>query len=368
MAQYKYQTQKGIKWIAKFTYEDLNTHLVKTVYKRGFDSKRAAKVFEEEYLDNLAIESGEKEPIRERTFEDVYYEYLSSHRREDIKDSTLMTKYNIFEHHIFPTFRDVLIDEITDDDIANWQNTVKECRKPNGNPFSPSYLRTIQSQLNSIINYAFQKGYIHQNPLVDIKNMGIKDKRVGIWTMEEYEKFAYHAMKYPEFYYAFEVLYWCGLRQGELFALTLNDIDFKQGLISVTKSYQVVNGYGVISTPKTPSSNRTVSMPGFLVDELKEYIGMLYELEPEERLFKMSKSRLSDAFHKISNEAGLERITVHGLRHSHVSLLINRKYDIFEVSKRVGHKSIKTTQDIYGHLFDDVQRTIANDLDTMRRG
>ena len=72
-------------------------------------------------------------------------------------------------------------------------------------------------------------------------------------------------------------------------------------------------------------------------------------------------------FHKLSEEAGLRRITVHGLRHSHVSLLISKKYDIFEVSKRIGHKSIKTTQDIYGHLFDEVQKTIANDLDSLRR-
>ena len=79
-------------------------------------------------------------------------------------------------------------------------------------------------------------------------------------------------------------------------------------------------------------------------------------------------SGLSKAFLKFTEEAGLEPITVHGLRHSHVSLLINRKFDIFEVSKRIGHKSITTTQDIYGHLFDDVQKTIANDLDNIRRG
>ena len=214
----------------------------------------------------------------------------------------------------------------------------------------------------------YHKGYLDHNPLADVKNMGIKDKRVEIWSADEYERFAYCAMNYPEYYYAFEVLYWCGLREGEMFALTLNDIDFRQGLISVTKTYQVVNGHGVISTPKTPSSVRKVSMPGFLVDELKEYVGMLYDPKPEDRIFKVTKSNLSKVFHKLSEEAGLERITVHGLRHSHVSLLISKKYDIFEVSKRIGHKSIKTTQDIYGHLFDEVQRTIANDLDNIRRG
>ena len=109
------------------------------------------------------------------------------------------------------------------------------------------------------------------------------------------------------------------------------------------------------------------SMPAFLCDELREYIDMLYFPAPDQRIFTITKSKLTNRFHKLSEEAGLRRITVHGLRHSHVSLLISKKYDIFEVSKRIGHKSIKTTQDIYGHLFDEVQKTIANDLDSLRR-
>ena len=95
---------------------------------------------------------------------------------------------------------------------------------------------------------------------------------------------------------------------------------------------------------------------------------MLYEPARDQRIFVFSKTALMRNFHSLSEKAGLKRITIHGLRHSHVSLLISKKYDIFEVSKRIGHKSIKTTQDIYGHLFDDVQKTIANDLDRLRRG
>lgn len=90
--------------------------------------------------------------------------------------------------------------------------------------------------------------------------------------------------------------------------------------------------------------------------------------EEDQRIFQISKSKINSNFHKLSDQAGLKRITIHGLRHSHVSLLISKKYDIFEVSKRIGHKSVKTTQDIYGHLFDDVQKSIANDLNMIRRG
>ena len=335
MAQYKYQVKKGVKWMVKFNYSDPKTGKTKTEYKRGFESKREAREYEDEFLENLTADSGEEDPLYERTFEDVFHEYLMSHKREDIKDSTLQTKYNIFEKHIFPTFRNVLISEITDDDIAEWQAKMKNFVMPNGKHFSKSFLRTIQSQFNSIINYANSKGYLHQNPLADIKNMGIKDKRVEFWSTSEYERFAYY--------------------------------DLEQAVIYVNKTYQRFHRQDIISTPKTPSSVRKVSMPAFLCDELREYIDMLYFPAPDQRIFTITKSKLTNRFHKLSEEAGLRRITVHGLRHSHVSLLISKKYDIFEVSKRIGHKSIKTTQDIYGHLFDEVQKTIANDLDSLRR-
>lgn len=196
--------------------------------------------------------------------------------------------------------------------------------------------------------------------------MGAKENRVEFWSVKEYKRFAYAAMNYPEYYYAYEVLYWCGLREGEMLALTPSDIDFDNKTISITKTYNRIKGHDIISAPKTASSVRTISIPNFLCEELKEYMDMLYNPSPDQRLFRIHKANMAKNFHRLSEKAGLKRITIHGLRHSHVSLLISRKYDIFEVSKRIGHKSIKTTQDIYGHLFDDVQKTIADDLDQMR--
>lgn len=251
--------------------------------------------------------------------------------------------------------------------IYHWQLAIKEAKSPQGKPFSEAYLRTIQCQLNSIINYANSKGYLKANPLADIKNMGVKDKRVEFWTIDEYEKFAYQAMVDPEFYYCYEVLYWCGLREGEMLALTRNDIDFDARTIRVNKTFSQHHGKDIVSTPKTESSVRKVSIPDFLCDELKEYLALLYNNDPDERIFKCTKSTLTKHFRNYTELAGLKPITIHGLRHSHVSLLISKRYDIFEVSKRIGHKSVKTTQDTYGHLFDEVQKSIANDLDGMRR-
>ena len=118
MPQYRYPVKKGVKWLCKFSYIDPKTGDSKTEYKRGFDSKRDAKTYEEDFLERIAAESEEYEEELVRTFGSVFEEYLASHKHEDIKCSSLDTKFGIFNKHIFPTFEDRPIDEITDDDIG----------------------------------------------------------------------------------------------------------------------------------------------------------------------------------------------------------------------------------------------------------
>ena len=371
MGQYKYNVANGIKWLVKFSYEDPATGKTQIEYKRGFLTKREAKQYEEDFIEGLKqpdVQDVQQKPRYRPTVEEIYMEYLLSHKREDMKESSRSTKESIFNEHIFPYFgHDTPIDTITADMIAEWQAKKKSEVQPNGKLFSKSYLRTMQSQFNSIINYAHNKGYIDKNPLVDIKNMGEKGKRMEFWTTEEYEQFALAAMKYPYYYYAYEVLYWCGLRKGEMLALTPADIDWTNQSISVNKTYSRVKGKDIITQPKTKDSTRVVIMPDFLAEELKEYLAMIYELKDNERMFPILGSSLNRMFYNISKEANLKHIPLHGLRHSHVSLLIKMKCDIFEVSKRIGHKSVLITQDTYGHLFDEVQKSIASNLNNMRR-
>lgn len=87
MPQYKYPVKNGVKWMAKFNYTDPKSGKAKTEYKRGFASKREAKKYEEEFIENLITPEEKKiEPIR--TFGEVFQEYLMSHKRADIKEST----------------------------------------------------------------------------------------------------------------------------------------------------------------------------------------------------------------------------------------------------------------------------------------
>ena len=182
------------------------------------------------------------------------------------------------------------------------------------------------------------------------------------WTKEEYLKFAAEMMDKPAMYYAFEVLYWCGVRLGEMLALTPEDFDFEKQTLRINKSYQRLNGKDVVTEPKTPKSIRTIRMNKALADEMQDYIRSFYHIGPRDRIFTMSDSALHHQMEQGAKRAGVKKIRIHDLRHSHVSLLINMGFSAVAIADRVGHESIDITYR-YAHLFPDKQGEMADRLD-----
>ena len=173
-------------------------------------------------------------------------------------------------------------------------------------------------------------------------------------------------MDKPQSYYAFEVLYWYGIREGELLALTPADFDLDKGLLSITKSYQRLKGRDVITDPKTPKSVRVIQMPQFLTDEIRDYLKSLYKVQSDQRIFEVTKSYLHHEMDRGAKSAGVKRIRIHDLRHSHVSLLIEMGFSALAIADRVGHESVDITYK-YAHLFPSKQQEMAQKLDMERR-
>lgn len=193
-----------------------------------------------------------------------------------------------------------------------------------------------------------------------------KNREMLFWTKEEYLKFADAMMDKPMSYYAFEMLYWTGIREGELLALTSADFDFEKRTVTINKSFQHLNGRDIITSSKTEKSNRTIQLPKFLCDEMQDYLKMLYDVGLEDRVFPITKSYLHREMDRGAKEAGVKRIRIHDIRHSHVSLLIDMGFSATAIADRVGHESIDITYN-YAHLFPSKQAEMADKLD-MERG
>ena len=181
------------------------------------------------------------------------------------------------------------------------------------------------------------------------------------WTKDEYMKFIETMKRKPMSYYAFQILYWTGIRCGELLALTREDFDLEKRTLRINKTYQVVNGEEMTTSPKTEKSNRTIELPQFLCDEMADYFDSIYGLDDISRIFPISKSYLHHEMDRGAKEAGVKRIRIHDLRHSSCALLVELGYSPVQIAERLGHETVTIT-DRYSHLYPSVQRKMADRL------
>lgn len=340
-------------WYVSFHYNDWTGNR-KRKLKRGFKTKREALEWEQKF--QLQQSSN-----LDMSFE-AFYRIYEDDIKPKIKLNTWRTKETIFRNRILPYFKDKKMNEICPADIIKWQNAMRKLRTPEGNAFKPTYLRTVQSELSALFNHAVRFYNLRENPVRKAGGIGKKDAdEIRFWTEEEYLKFIREIKDKPAAYCAFQILYWCGLRCGELLALTSADIDIPGRKIHITKSYQRIDGLDVITDPKTPKSKRDVVMPDFLAEELEQYMSTLYGFTEEHRIFQITKSFLHNEMTRGSKKAGVKRISIHGLRHSHISYLINRGFSAVAIGNRVGHESQNITFH-YAHMFPSEQNEMANVL------
>ena len=326
--------------------------------KRGFPTKREAQEWERTFqLQNAADMDMSFEAFTELYEKDI---------RPRLKENTWLTKEHIIKTKILPYFGKRNISEITTKDVIAWQNELLAFRDEKKQPYSQTYLKTVHNQLSAIFNHAVRHYDLRSNPAAKAGSMGDKDSgNISFWTKEEYQRFADEMMDKPVSFYAFEMLYWCGIREGELLALTPADFDFKAGTVKISKSYQRLHGEDVITTPKTKKSNRTIKMPPFLCEEMQDYLKMLYGLKKKDRIFTISKSYLHHEMDRGAKAARVKRIRIHDLRHSHVSLLIDMGFTPVAIADRLGHESIEVTLR-YAHLFPSKQTEMIERLEKER--
>ena len=326
--------------------------------KRGFATKREAQEWERMFK----LQTSSDLDMSFEAFTELYINDVKNR----LKENTWLTKEHIIRTKILPYFGKLKISEISTKEIITWQNEMLAYRDEKKKPYSQTYLKTLHNQLSAIFNHAVRYYELRSNLAAKVGNMGSEEhKEMLFWTREEYKKFAFEMMDKPVSFCAFEMLYWCGIREGELLALTPADFDFEKQTVTISKSFQHLNGRDIITTPKTEKSNRTIQMPKFLCGEIQDYLSMLYDVKPDNRIFPITKSYLYREMQRGVRQSGVKRIRIHDLRHSHISLLIDMGFSAVAIADRVGHESIDITYR-YAHLFPTRQVEMADKLDSLK--
>ena len=332
-------------------------------YRSGFSTKKEARAEYSKLI--LAAEEGLAMEKKKQSFKQFIEEIYLPWYKTQVKESTYKNRLNTIEKH-FKFFYRKKVNEIEPIHVQTWQLKLAK-------DYSPNYVRIIQGMLSLAFDRAIILGLAKKNPARMVGNIKSKKVKVDFWTLEEFQKvisLLYKGDYYEHYLFiCFWLLFTTGLRIGEAAALQWEDIDFESGIISVTKTlyYKSMNEYTFVD-PKTSASIRTVVIDKDTIRELKDW------MEVQKKVLKdcnfvlsysgipTSKHTLPRALEKLAGLAGVHRIKIHALRHSHVALLISMGVNPLIVKDRLGHEKIQTTLGTYGHLYPNSNFEVAKML------
>lgn len=370
----KEKTKDGRQWRFKVYYHNADGELVPYTSKR-YKLKKEAETAERVFKLNRDI------PVKKK-FDVVSEDYFKDAMIR-LKEATANTYYSQYINNIYPYFKNKFIDEINVTDIENWKTKIieKKVKISTANQFYVVF--------KEIFSYANRKFELNYNPVTlsgrfkkrndeVVKN----EDKIRYITYDEYCKLI--SVIDDDMYHCFFLtLYFAGMREGEMQALTWNDIDFNRRVIIVNKTLSTNTKEGRYKITNTKNClNREISMSKILYEELKRYKDIVSKYKDFSNdwfvfgngdfLTAYYMNKYKSIYFKLS---GLEHreITIHEFRHSHVSLCINEylksgqsdstKFFLM-MSQRMGH-SLRVMQETYMHLFPSVQDNIVDLLDNL---
>lgn len=348
---------KNNKWECIFYYSD-HTGKRKQKHKRGFALKRDAEAWERDFLERV-------QGSPEMTVSALAALYLENIKHTG-KEISYKTRESRVRNWILPYFENKPVNEIKAVDVQLWQRELKKAVSAKNEPLSDTYIGILNRELSLMFNYAIRYYNLKNNP-VRIAGSPAKSKKrsLNFWTLEQFKQFIDTFNTADPFRIAFLVLYYTGCRVGELQALTVADIDFKNNRIRINKTFHMIAGKEVITDTKTEKGIRTIYVNPSLMQQLRQHISRIYKAAPGTRVFNMNPSAYGKHLIKHAAAAGIPRIRVHDLRHSHASLLINLGVSPLVISERLGHEKVSTTLDIYGHLYPSKQEEVSEMLESI---
>lgn len=357
-------TKDGRKWVFELRYKTLQGETKKYTSKK-FKTKREAD--DEEKKFRMLHGSLQVYDMTIKNLYDNFFEY----QQDKVKSNTLRSYQERFKY--LKSIENIRINEFNSTHYNLWRKEI------NATNLSETTKNNVQKLLKILFNYAtkwYGTNFNEVYPkIVPFRNPNqLVNHEVDCFTYDEFKKFI--SVEDDLVYkVAFEILYYCGLRSGELRSLTWNHIDFNRKELkvnsNVVKDYFGDKGY-LVTTPKTKSSIRTIPVSELLLNDLKklkEHQKQVYGFKENWFILGSFEPISSDKLRLRKNRncelAGVHVIRIHDFRHSCASLLISKGASVTLVARYLGHTKIDETLNTYSHFFKSDLCDIVSQLDNL---
>ena len=324
--------------------------------KRGFSSKKLALEWERDYLSNstynLNMNMG------------VLIEKYIEEKKIRWKINTYVHRSSIANSILIPYFKAFTFEKVTAKEIMSFQNHLTLQGK------SAANILAVEKMLSSIFNYICTYYNVGTNEMKKVKKMGkvTRQDNSRVWSEDNFIGFIEYIKKIKvqnvnvdNLVLVYSVLFYTGIRVGELTALNWKDIDLDKQTLKVSKTLYKRNSKDHVSAPKTENSNRIISLDNALLELIKNYKKKVYDTDG--RIFSASPQTISHVFKFWSSKVTtIPDIRLHDLRHSHATMLLSKGAPIGAISRRLGHANISITLNTYSHVLTEDNDRLMNIL------
>jgi integrase len=329
--------------------------------KRLSHFKTKAEALMEQSRIDVALQEGTYKTIDKnitlKQASDMYVrQYIDRHCKKSSKNGY----EGYLNNHILPVFKDRKLFEIKKSEVEEFVITLVDKQ------LAPMTINHILHLFGAIFEKMIDDDIVKFNPVKRVKKLKIQRKKANALTAEQVEKCLTTAkIEYPQYYELLYTAIYSGLRQGELFALTWDDVDLEKKTIAVNKSYSKKE----LGETKTESSIRDIRTCPSLLKLLKEW---KLKSKPNDKnlVFANEVGNYLDARNVLQRflypclaKAKVKKVKWHELRHTHISLLLSQNVTPQVIQKQAGHSTIATTMDVYGHIMPSVYNSSIDELD-----
>ena len=376
MVNIKGVTQRGentYRFVVSMGFDGQGKNIRKTTtfkVPKGTATTKADKLVTEAYVEFCKNCKGLKSLNENMRFKDLVDIYLKEYAANNLKPVTSYNYRRDLEIHMLPVFGNKKIKDITTQSLTGFFTGLDK---------SSETTRKLKTVMSSVFAYGVRQGYIKNNPCCGAlyKKDNFQTKKIKYLNKEQCQKLMAITSKYSIFNTVVQFLLFTGLRIGECLALQWSDIDFENDTVSICKTLSFANDVWFLSAPKTKTSYRVIKLSNYTrelllthkaqQDEQKSIVGAAW-VHPD-IVFTSAignyydRSFTNKQLKKILSENGLPALSVHALRHSNASLMINAGVDIKAISNHLGHCNIGITGDVYSHIFEEYKAKIAKSIE-----
>jgi len=298
-----------------------------------------------------------------------------------LSPSTIRGYRGIVSRYISPVVGKTRLQRLTTGDVQRMYDkaSMSGRARGDGDGLSNRTVFHIHRVLSTALNYAVDLQYAQTNVARSARPPKPEDREMAVFDVDEVEKALTALETWPDKRLRAIVLVatFTGLRRGELLGLRWQDVDLEHGTVTVCQAAQYVKGQGVIfRQPKTNKSRRTISLPATAVEALKAHaaaqadeMDVVGEGYTDQGLVfanadgsPMRPDALSQAWCRFRVKQSL-KVRLHGLRHTHATLMLKANVPLKVVSKRLGHSTAKLTLDTYMHVLEDMDAAAAESFE-----